>query len=129
MATLCETSVADIIANCLDDVIPRVCWNKPMPFVEITLRLRSEITEHCLELRQVTPCDCVVGCCLKCPLDPSKEYEIETIKAVARGSFTREMRGWPEFRGYNSQLCRIRRPELLVNVVDQMLNFDDITKK
>jgi hypothetical protein len=124
MATPCETSVADIIANCLDDVIPRVCWNKPMTFVEIALRLRSEITEQCLELRRVTPCDCVVGCCLKCPLDPSKEEEISINKAAAKIIFTRTMRDWPEFRGYNSRFSRIRRPEDLVNVVDQMLIFD-----
>jgi hypothetical protein len=132
MAAPSEIFLADVITNCLDDVIPVVVWKKPMQFVEIALRLRTEITQYSVELRKVTLCDCVIEtswCCLKCPLDPSKEEEINTIRTAARRSFTREMRGWPEFRGYNSRVCRILRPELLVNVVDQMLNFDDITKK
>jgi hypothetical protein len=119
-----ERLLAHIIGKCFAEVLSVIHWHRPMTVSEVSLRLTTEITDQCVELRKVSPCDCVLEtsrCCVKCPIDLSKEAEIETIKTAAMNAFHRVIRGWPEFR-YDSRHTVVVHPDDLDGVLDIFFN-------
>ena len=98
------SSLPQVVGECLEEALKYCLWSRAMEEMEIRVGVWDLYKSKVLEFRKTSPCHCVLRqnelACLFCPLDASKQEELEFRKKSTILAFVIHMSSWSEFRHY-----------------------------